>query len=204
MIPAHHHGRLDFAFRHQVVERQAKFVALAVAQPANSRRQTLKFDAFLRQLDPASQMFVLREHLQHQSIRPRNIGSLSGKRRPAERSLAFAEQRPDICRHKAGEVVGVLHALFERKCSNVVAVIERHRAQLLQIEHAADVLRYRCQRVLPVFLWIFFPKLQRRFQRHPIRHIAFDWIVRARLVRQQIRHDAALRQFRNQVRAISH
>src|SRR2546427_4097780 len=56
MIPAHHHGRLDFAFRHQVVERQAKLVALAVAQPANSRRQTLKFDALLRQLDPASQM----------------------------------------------------------------------------------------------------------------------------------------------------
>src|SRR5260370_17640983 len=104
MIPAHHYGCLDFAFRHQVVERQAKLVALAVAQPANSRRQTLEFDALLRQLDPASQMLLLREHLQHQLVRPCNIGSFSVKDGPAERSFAFAKQRPDICWPKPAEV----------------------------------------------------------------------------------------------------
>src|SRR5260370_16702278 len=122
MIAAHHHGGLDFAFRHQVVERQAKLVALAVAQPANSRRQTLELDALLRQLDPASQMLLLREHLQHQSICPRNIGSLSGKRRPAERSFAFAKQLPDLFLHKTSEFLPLLPPFFSRKFSTLISL----------------------------------------------------------------------------------
>ena len=62
----------------------------------------------------------------------------------------------------------------------------------------------RRQRALLVLLRILLPQLQRRFERHPIRHIPAQRIVRAGLIRQHIRHHAALRQFRNHVRAIAY
>ena len=48
------------------------------------------------------------------------------------------------------------------------------------------------------------PQRQRLFERHAIRHIAIQRIVRAGLIRQHIRHDAAPHQFRQHVRAIAH
>jgi len=53
MIAADHNRRLQLATTHQPVDGDAEFGALAVAQPANTRRQPLKLDAFLRQRQPA-------------------------------------------------------------------------------------------------------------------------------------------------------
>ena len=148
-------------------------------------------------------MLVLGEHFQHQLIRSCDIRSLSRKRRPAKRSFALAKQRPNVGGHKSRKVVGVLHALLKRKRPNIVSVIKRHRAQLLQIQHSLNVLRHRLHRMFLVLIRIFFSQFERRFERHPVRHVSADRIVRAGLIRQQIGNHAALRQLRNQVRAIS-
>ncbi len=204
MVAPHHHRSLYLAFCHQIVHRQPELVALPIAQPADARRQPLKFHALLRQFNPAIQMLVLRKHFQHELVRSRNVRSFARKSRPPERSFALAKQRPDVCRYKSRKVVSVLHALFERKRSNVVPIIKRHRAQFLQFQHSLDMLRHGRQGMFFVFLRTLLSQLQSRFQRHSIRHVPADGIVRARLVRQQVRHHAALRQFRDQVRAISH
>src|SRR5713101_546132 len=108
MVAPDHDGRLQFALGHQGIKRQAKLVPFAVAEPADARRQALKFHSLLRQLDPASEMLILRKHLQHQLICPRDIRSLARERRPAERAFAFAKERPNVRWHKSREVVSVL------------------------------------------------------------------------------------------------
>src|SRR2546429_156526 len=53
VVAADDDGRLPLSAAHQLVEEQAGFVALAVAEPADARRQSLKFDALLGHADPA-------------------------------------------------------------------------------------------------------------------------------------------------------
>ena len=89
-----------------------------------------------------------REHLQHQIIGGVNVGGIARQRRPAERPAAFAEQRTNIGRHKSREIVSVLHAVLEGEGADVVAVVEGHRAHLLQLEHAFDVARHGVERAL--------------------------------------------------------
>jgi len=55
------------------------------------------------------------------------------------------------------------------KRANVVAIVKRRRAQLLQIQHPLDVLRHRRQRPPLVLFGIFLPQLQRRIQTHSVR-----------------------------------
>src|SRR5208282_6428949 len=118
MISPHHYRRFQLAARDQFVEREAEFVSLAVAQPANPRWQPLKLHAFLRQLDPARQVLVLRKHFEDELVRTRDVRSFAGKCCPAERPFAFAKKRPDINRDKSRKVVGVLDAVLECKRSN--------------------------------------------------------------------------------------
>src|SRR5579864_8070216 len=112
MVASNYDRRLQFASRDQIIQRQSKLVALTITQPADSRRESLKFHPFLRELDPARKNFIVWKHLQHQLIRAMNIRSLARKRRPAKRPASFAEERPNICRHKSGEVVCILDALL--------------------------------------------------------------------------------------------
>src|ERR1700730_3220749 len=107
MIAPNHDGAFQFAARHQIVERHPEAVAFAVAEPADARGQALKSHALLRELDPARKNLVVRKHFQHQLVSAVNIGSLAGKRGPAERAAAFAEKRTNVSRHEAGEIVSV-------------------------------------------------------------------------------------------------
>ena len=68
MIATDDDGRLEFALRHKVIQRQAEFVAFAVTQPTNPRWQPLKLYFLLRHLNPTLQMLVFREHFQDQLI----------------------------------------------------------------------------------------------------------------------------------------
>ena len=63
------------------------------------------------------------------------------QRHPAERPLAVAEQRPDVGRHEAGEVEGVLHAVVEGHLADVVAVVDGRDAHRLEVEHRLHVHR---------------------------------------------------------------
>src|SRR5262247_3662105 len=107
MVATHDDGCLQLSLCHQPVQSQAKLVALSISQPADTRRQSLKFHALLRQRDPAAQMFVLREQFEHELIGSGNIRWFTGQRSPAKWSLARTEQRTYVRRHETGEVVGV-------------------------------------------------------------------------------------------------
>ena len=74
----------------------------------------------------------------------------------------------------------------------------------MQIQHALHMLAHRGDRTFAIFLGIFFAQLESLIQAHAIRHVAADRIVRAGLVGNDVRHHAALREFRNQVGAITH
>src|SRR6516225_2874447 len=92
MIAPDYDGRLQLAPGHQLVQRQPEFVALAVAEPADTRWQSLELHFFLSHGDPALQMLILGEHLEYQLIGACDVGNLTGKRGPAKRASSFAEE----------------------------------------------------------------------------------------------------------------
>src|SRR5271155_4375897 len=125
MIAADHDGRFQLAFGYQIIQREAKLVALAIAEPADSCRISLEADALLRQLDPARQHFIVREHFEHELIGAMDVRRFARERGPPKWPASLAEQRADIGRHKAWKIVSVLHALLERECPDVISVIKR-------------------------------------------------------------------------------
>src|SRR4029077_13173048 len=118
-------------------------------------------------------------HLQHKLIVAMNIRSFTGKRRPAERPSPFTENRPNIRRYKAGKIVRVLHALLVGEGANVVAVVKSGRAQLLQREHAFDVLRDGFERPLAVALGTALAQFRGLPHTRSLRNVPADGIVRA-------------------------
>src|SRR5437867_11871887 len=61
MIAADNKRRLELAFGHHVIERQASEVTFTQTQPADARRETLERNAFARHVEPTVQMGVMRE-----------------------------------------------------------------------------------------------------------------------------------------------
>src|SRR6185437_8627218 len=139
MVTAYHNRGLDLALLYKLDDCQAKLRTLAIPQPANSRRQTLEFNTLARQLNPAIQNAVLGKEFQDQIVSHRNIGRVPGKRHPAERPPAFAEQRADIGRYKPRKIVGVLDSVLKSKGPDIVSVVKGHAAHLLQAQHAFHV-----------------------------------------------------------------
>ena len=128
---------------HQLVEHPAGLGALAVAQPADARRQALEGDALAGQADPARQRRVLGEGGEDRLVGRREVLRIAGEHGPAERPLALAEQRPDEQRHEAADLEGAGLARRQRLAAQVVAVVEGDRPALLEREHGADVGRHR-------------------------------------------------------------
>src|SRR5262245_52120140 len=107
MIAPDHDRRADLATPYQFVEGQPGPVALAVAQPADTRRQPLVGDLGLGFGDPAAQRLVFREQLEDRPVGALDVGGIAAERGPAERAFALAEQWADERRHEAGIVEGV-------------------------------------------------------------------------------------------------
>src|SRR5450755_3922172 len=148
MIAADHDRSFQLAARDQIVQREAEFIALAVAEPADARGKSLEADTFLRELDPAAENFVVRKHFEYELVGAVDVRRLTGKRGPTEWSAAFAKERANVGGNEARKIVGILHALLEGECADVVAVIECDRAQFLQREHAFHVARHGVERTL--------------------------------------------------------
>ena len=121
-------GARDLAGPDELVEREPGPGPLAVAEPADPRRQPLERDARLGHLDPALQAGVLGEQLEDRAVGPADVLGVAGERGPAERAAALAELRPDEGRDEARIGEGVLHALLLREGPQVVAVVEDDRA----------------------------------------------------------------------------
>ena len=129
MIAADHDRRLDAALAHQLVDAQAEARALAVAEPQDPRRQSLERDALAREPDPPAPATRRDANISSAASSVTRMSSgIARQRGPAERSLAFAEQRPDVLGHEAGNVERVGDAGLLRLRADVVAVVEGDRA----------------------------------------------------------------------------
>src|SRR5215469_5553498 len=91
MVAADDDGCFQFAARDEVIHRYSEFVALAITEPADPCGQSLEVNAFLRELDPATERFVLWKHFEDELIGTVYVRRLAGKSGPAERSAAFAK-----------------------------------------------------------------------------------------------------------------
>ena len=125
VIAADDDRRRHAALADQLVEPQPEARALAVAEPADARRQSLERDPLLRQPDPSAQRRVAGEHLERGLRRCRDVLRIARQRRPAERPLAFAEERPNVLGHEARNLERVGDAGAHRLGADVVAVVER-------------------------------------------------------------------------------
>ena len=103
---------------------------------------------------PSRQRFVVREKFQRQPVGAIDVFRIARERRPAERPAPFAKQRPDVFGHEAGDVVGVLHAGLGGLGADVIAVIEGHRAALLQRQHGLHVHAHGVERARQVIVRI--------------------------------------------------
>ena len=102
-----------------------------------------KRDPLARHVEPVVQVRVVRDQLLHLGVGAVDVLRVARQRRPAERPDAAAEERADIGRHEAREVEGVRDALVLRHLADVVAVVERRHAGLLEVEHGLDMHRHR-------------------------------------------------------------
>src|SRR5437016_3582678 len=98
MVPANDDGRLQLAAADHVVELQAHLDALAVAEPADARRQALELYLLARQANPARQRFVAGKGGEHGLIGAIDVLRIAGESGPAEWPLSFAEQRANVFR----------------------------------------------------------------------------------------------------------
>ena len=85
----------------QLVDRKTGTGAVAVAEPANPRRETLELDATGRQLEPATKEPVVREQLEELAIDGLDVGGLPRKRCPSKRPHSATEERSNIGRDEA-------------------------------------------------------------------------------------------------------
>ena len=140
---------------------------------------------------------------EHQPVSPVDIFGIARQRDPAERPLADAEEWTDILRHKAGDIEGALDASQLRLGTEIVAVVEGHRAARLQLQHRLDMTAHGRHREPGIFLGVALAQPKRLLQRHSIRHIAMQRIMCAGLVGQHVWNHAALDQFRKHIGGIA-
>src|SRR5438309_12029866 len=155
MISTDYNRRLDVAAPYQLVYGDAKLGPLAVAEPANTRRQSLKMNPLFRQLHPARQNRVFRKECECQSVGALDVRGIPTQSNPAEWTFPLAKKRSDILRNEPGNIVGIPDTGFFGLGADVIAIIEGDSTALLQFQHRADVLSHRLHRTLHVFIWIF-------------------------------------------------
>ena len=159
---------------------------LAVAEPADPRRQALERDALLGHRDPAVEPGVVGEELQDRAVGPGDVGRVAGQRDPAERPAALAELRPDEGRHEARVVEGVGDAGLLRLGAQVVAVVEDDRAGALEGEHRPDVGGHRAARSPLVLVGQGGAQLEGVGERDLGRHVAAERVVGRGLVGDEV------------------
>ncbi len=146
MVAADDDGGRDLAFGDQVVDQQAKAGPLPIAQPANARRQALEGHTLVGHLDPAHQVLVVGKLARHHFIGHVDVLRVTGEGHPAEGPFAPAEQGPNVGRHKAGVVEGILHAGIKGALAQVVAIVKVDGALALHLEHGRYVRGHRGHR----------------------------------------------------------
>ena len=85
----------------ELVDREAGLRAVAVAEPADARRQALEGDALGGELEPALEEEVVREEAPQRPVDRCDVLRIPRQHRPAEGPDASAEERSDIGRDEA-------------------------------------------------------------------------------------------------------
>ena len=101
MIAPDHHRGGDVSAPHELVDRQPRFGAIAVAEPADPRRKALERDLLGGHREPPLQEDVVGEQRLQLAVDHLDVRRVAGQRRPPERADAPAEERPDIGRDEA-------------------------------------------------------------------------------------------------------
>ena len=178
-------------------------IGAAVAEPADSGRQSLERDPCLGHLDPSPEGGVLRKQVENGSVGREDVVRVAGKGGPAERPLALAKQRPDERRHEAREVERVRHAGGLRLGPDVVPVVERDRACLLEGKHRLYLLGHRSHRPADVLGGRGRSKLGGCVDGEPCGYVAVQRVMRGRLVRDDVEPLAAADEFRLHFRGVA-
>src|SRR5438309_4470653 len=203
MITSDDDRRFDRTGLHQMIDPFAKHRALAVSEPTDPSRQSLETHLLACQTNPAAENLVFGKKLQNKIIRELNVTRISRQRRPPERTAPFCKHWTDIGGNEAWEVVGVFHTTFKRDGSDIVSVIERHRAALLHFEQRVNVNGNRFDRALNIALWIGFTKFRGPRGRQSARNVTIERIVRACLIRNNIGNPSAPNHFGKNIGAVS-
>ena len=101
VVAADHDRRRDCARADELVDREARPGAVAVAEPADPRRQPLEGDALGSELQPAQEQRVVGEQPPELVVDRRDVGRVARESGPPEGADAAAEERPDIGRDEA-------------------------------------------------------------------------------------------------------
>src|SRR5688572_2823481 len=109
MIAADDDRRANSLRAYELVNLQSEPCARAIAKPADARGQSLERDTLARHANPATESGIIRKHVEHCLVGYTNVVWITRECCPAERPLAFAEQRPHIFRHEAGNVKRVFY-----------------------------------------------------------------------------------------------
>ena len=101
MVAPDHDRRLDRAAPDELVHREPRLRAVAVAEPADSRGEPLERHPLGCEREPPLQQGIVGKELPQLRVDRRDVGRVPGQRRPAERPDAATEERPDIGRDEA-------------------------------------------------------------------------------------------------------
>ena len=82
MVAPDHDRAAHLAGSDELVEARPSQVALAVAEPADPRRQPLEAHTLLGELDPAPDVVLIAEQVEDRGIGDRDIGRVAGQRDP--------------------------------------------------------------------------------------------------------------------------
>ncbi len=171
VVAAEHDRGLHVAPGDQLVEPDPGQVPLAVAEPADPRRQTLEVDLLLGHPDPPGQRLVIGEQVEDGGVGGGDVGRVTGQRGPAERPPALAEQRPDVGGHEAGEVERPGIAGQLRLAPDRVAVVEDLRAGVHEPDHRLDVHGHRLPGPLGEAGRVLGPQRGHVLERHAARQV---------------------------------
>src|SRR5206468_12170037 len=136
-------GRADLAAGHQVVDTLAELSALAVAEPAHARGQSLERHALAREAYPPRESSVLGKELEHELVGAPDVGFISGERDPAERTASLGEERADVRRHESRIAERIRVPRGAGFAPQVVPVVESDRAPRGERHDRLAVARHR-------------------------------------------------------------
>ena len=202
MIASDHDRCAQLAAPHHLVEPQPEAVALAVAEPADPRREALVGDPFAGHLDPPGERRVVGELLEHGAVGRRDVGRVARQRDPPERSLALAEQRADVGGEEARVVERPVEAAEACLGTQAVAVVEDLAAAIEEPDHRPAVGGHALARPADQLVGRGARHLGGRLRGEVSGDVA-ERVVGARLVGHDVGREAEVEQLRDELGGVA-